>query len=105
MRKPIQYNFDDGQLLYASLVRDPCIRVAVEWPSGELFAEWSVPAHSLHLAASEFVARTWGDTRGLMASAMLGTGPSRHEPGDESLMRDFVSGKFGPILPTREDWP
>lgn len=34
-----------------------------------------------------------------------GTGPSRHEPGDESLMRDFVSGKFGPILPTREDWP
>ena len=74
MRKPIQYNFDDGQLLYASLVRDPCIRVAVEWPSGELFAEWSVPAHSLHLAASEFVARTWGDTRGLMASAMLGTG-------------------------------
>ncbi len=74
MRKPIRYNFDDGQLLYANLTRTAQIRVDIELPNGALYAEWSLSGHGLTLAPGEFVARTFGDTRGLMASAMLGTG-------------------------------
>ena len=74
MRKPIRYNFDDGQFLYASLDCDKRIRVDIQFPDGSLFADWSLPVSELGLDPREFVARTWGDTRGLMASAMLGTG-------------------------------
>ena len=74
MRKPIRYNFDDGQFLYATLTHVPHIRIAVEWPNGTHYADWSLYGHSSDLSPNEFVARTWGDTRGLMASAMLGTG-------------------------------
>lgn len=74
-RKPIQYNHDHGQLLYAVLQRLPGIHVHIERSDGTTFGQsWSVPCCGIALGPNEFVASTWGDTRRLMASAMMGTG-------------------------------
>ncbi len=40
MRKPIRYNFDDGQLLYTTRVRAEQIRGDIELPDGARYAEW-----------------------------------------------------------------
>lgn len=75
MRKPIFYHFDDGMMFYAVLKAGAEIRVAIEHLDGRPYhPEWSVPAGDVVLQPLEFVARTWGDHHGLMASAMLGTG-------------------------------
>jgi hypothetical protein len=75
MRYPIRYNFGQGQLLYALLAQEPAgIKVWLELPDGSFYADFSVPAPGVPLARNEFVARTWGDYKGLMASAMMGTG-------------------------------
>lgn len=74
-RKPIQYNLDQGQLLYAVLQKQPSIHVHIERSDGTtLGRSWSVPCFGVSLGPNEFVASTWGDTAGLMASAMMGTG-------------------------------
>lgn len=74
-RKPIQYNHDQGQLLYAVLQKQPSIHVHIERSDGTtLGRSWSVPCFGVALSTNEFVASTWGDTAGLMASAMIGTG-------------------------------
>ena len=75
MRKPIQYNFGQGQLLYAVLARGACVRVDIERPDGTPYGSgFSVHVDGVALGPSEFIAGTWGDHRGLMASAMMGTG-------------------------------
>lgn len=74
LRKPIQYNFADGQMLYAVLQGGEVVHVGIELPDGAAYASWSVSVPGIVLDANEFVAQTWGDTHGLMASAMLGTG-------------------------------
>lgn len=74
-RKPIQYNHDQGQLLYAVLQRQPGIQAHIERSDGRTLGQsWSVPCVGVSLGTNEFVANTWGDTAGLMASAMMGTG-------------------------------
>jgi len=62
-------------MLYAALCENEAgVQVWIEYLSGDLLAFWSGPSNGIALAEHEFVAGTWGDTGGLMASAMLGTG-------------------------------
>lgn len=76
MRKPILYNFGQGQMLYAVLEQEPFIQVRIERPDGCPYGApfWSIAVCDLPLGRNEFVANTWGDHHGLMASAMFGTG-------------------------------
>lgn len=75
MRSPITYNFAEGQMLYAVLCNiDGAVQVSVEHLNGDHMASWSVSPNGTVLGKHEFIAQTWGDTRGLMTSAMLGTG-------------------------------
>lgn len=60
-------------MLYAVLSDSIGVHVAIERPDGVAYGVWSVQAPGIMLEANEFVAQTWGDTLGLMASAMLGT--------------------------------
>lgn len=71
---PIFYGFDNGNILYALMVRDQRIRVWIERPDGTFYAPWSLENSNCNLSAGEFFANTWGDYHGLMASALLSTG-------------------------------